>query len=99
MSEHVEKGFHVGNLKIFTGTKDGRFRMTMLDKNSYIVKLISGYRGDPEIRATCEFFVEFHDDDTRWIAWDQDLFGTLEFELLCRYSTQNNYKLSSTSQE
>jgi hypothetical protein len=43
MSDHVE------NINIFSGTKDNGFRMAMLDKKRYIVKLISGYRGDPEI--------------------------------------------------
>jgi hypothetical protein len=83
MSEHVEKEFHVKNLNSFAGTKDDGFRMAMLDKNSYIVKLISEYRGDREIRAICEFYVEFHDGDTRWRTWDQDLAGTVEFEGFC----------------
>jgi hypothetical protein len=83
MSEHEEKEFHVENLKIFAGTKDDGFRMAMLDKNSYIVKVISGYRGDPEIRTTCEFYVEFHDGDTRWRTWNRDLANTVEFERFC----------------
>jgi hypothetical protein len=45
MSEHVKQEFHVKNLKVFAGEKDDGFRMAMLDKNSYIVKEISGYRG------------------------------------------------------
>jgi hypothetical protein len=80
MSEHDEKEFHFENLKIFAGTKDDGF---LLDKNSYIVKVISGFRGDPEIRTTCDFYVEFHDGDTLWRTWDRDLAGTVEFERFC----------------
>jgi hypothetical protein len=83
MSEHEEKEFHVDNLKIFAGTKDDEFRMAMLNKNSYIVKTISGYRGDPEIRTTCEFYVKFHDEDTRWRTWDRDPANTVELERFC----------------
>ncbi len=81
---HDIKTFHTSRLKIFHGTLEEAKRVALIDQDQYTVVKILAYRGNPEIRTTMEFEVEFADGEIVWKVWDQDLAQTAPFEDYCR---------------
>lgn len=78
------KTFHVERLKIFHGTKEEAFNIALQDADQHIISEIKAYRGDPLIRTTVQFLVQFADNDVIWIPFSQDLFKTVQYETYCR---------------
>jgi hypothetical protein len=78
------KEFHVSRLKIFHGTLDQAKEMAMLDHDQYAVSRFIAYRGDPLLRTSMEFEIEFEDGSVVWLPWSKDLFDTMQYEDFCR---------------
>jgi hypothetical protein len=80
----VVKKFHVTRLKIFHGTLEEAKKVAVLDHDQYVVRRIIAYTGDPNIRTSMHFKVEFEDGSIVWVAWSKDLFDTIPYEEFCR---------------
>jgi hypothetical protein len=78
------KEFHVTRLKIFHGSKDEAIRIAKLDNDQFTIRQVITYRGDPTLRTTLAFEVEFEDDSIVWLPWSKDLFDTIQYEDFCR---------------
>ena len=76
--------FHVERLKPFYGKREEAERVAQLDHDQYEVQTILYYRGDPLVRTTMEFYVQFADGDARWVTWSKDLFDSIPYETYCR---------------
>jgi len=74
----------VERLTPFTGTAEQAMEMAMLDTDQHFVERLVGYRGNPEVRQTVEFYVEFSDGTSLWKPYDADLAQTVQFEDFCR---------------
>ena len=80
---HNIQTFHVGDLKLFAGTKEQAFEAALRDYDQYVVKTIHAYRGDPRERTSMQFQVEFSDGTILWKYFDKDLWECAEFERFC----------------
>jgi len=78
------KVFHVTRLKIFHGSRDEAIRIAKLDNDQFTIRRIIAYRGDPTVRTTLEFEIEFEDDSVVWLPWSKDIFDTVQYEDFCR---------------
>jgi len=93
--------FHVGNLKLFCGSRADANRIAMADSDQFEIDTFLAYRGDPMVRTTMEFLIRFKDGTEHWIPWNEDIFSTVPYELFCR---QNSalvpllYRLDDTKQ-
>jgi hypothetical protein len=47
-AKHTVRKMHVDGLVLFSGTREETIAMAMLDDDSYLVKYILGYKGDPD---------------------------------------------------
>ena len=84
---HVQTMF-VGRLKLFYGTKDQAYQAALLDKDQFVIKNIMGHRGDPLLRSTMSFHIEFADGTQIWLPWSRDLFESIPYEEYCRRSPE-----------
>jgi len=75
------KWFHVTRLKMFHGTEDEGYKAALLDADQHVVRRILRWKGDPMVRTTMEFQVEFEDDDVLWLPYSKDLDDSLPFGL------------------
>ena len=66
----------VDRLKLFVGTHEEAARLANEDADQFVVRSILAWHGNPNIRTTMEFEVEFEDGDIIWKVWDQDLANT-----------------------
>lgn len=86
--KHVIQGFNkvfdVERLKIFHGDIEEAKRIAIIDNDQYTIKNILAYRGDPLVRTSMDFLVEYEDGDIIWVAWSKDLFDSAPYELFCR---------------
>jgi len=76
--------FHVTRLKIFHGSLEDAKRVAMIDNDQYVMQRFITYRGNPEIRTTVEFEIEFADGTIVWLPWSKDLFDSVQYEDFCR---------------
>ena len=76
--------FHVSRLKLFHGNKETAKEVAQLDQDQHTIKTIHSHRGDPALRSTMTFKVEFDDGDVRMLPWSKDLFDSLPYESYCR---------------
>jgi hypothetical protein len=76
--------FHVSRLKLFHGNKETAKEVAQLDQDQHTIKAIHSHRGDPALRSTMMFKVEFEDGDIRMLPWSKDLFDSLPYESYCR---------------
>ena len=87
-ARHVAAGFikifHTSRLKLFIGSKDDAYKTALLDINEHVVKQFLAYRGNPTLRTSIQFLVEFEDGKQLWLPWSQDLFTTVPYENFCR---------------
>jgi hypothetical protein len=74
----------VGRLKLFYGTKDQAYQAALLDKDQFVIKNIMAHRGDPLLRSTMSFHIEFADGSQIWVPWSRDLFDSIPYEEYCR---------------
>lgn len=82
------KVFHVTRLKMFFGDIEEAKRVAMIDNDQYVVKKLLAHRGDPLVRTTMEFEVQFADDSVVWLPWSKDLFDTVQYEEYCRTKSE-----------
>jgi hypothetical protein len=78
------KVFHVTRLKMFHGSYDEAYRLAMLDNDQYSIRRFVSYRGNPTLRTTMEFEIEFEDGSCVWLPWSKDIFDTVQYEEYCR---------------
>ncbi|KAG9292464.1 hypothetical protein G9A89_000462 [Geosiphon pyriformis] len=78
------KDFHVTRLKIFHGSREEAVRIAKLDNDQFTIRRFIAYRGDPTVRTTVEFEIEFEDDSIVWLPWSKDIFDTVQYEDFCR---------------
>ncbi len=78
------KEFHVTRLKIFHGSTEEAIRIAKLDNDQYTIRRIIAYKGDPEVRTTMEFEIEFEDNSIVWLPWTKDIFDSVPYEDFCR---------------
>ena len=71
-------------LKPCFSSYDDAYTAAMVDYNQYVIKEILSYTGDPELRTTMEFLVEFEDGSVVNLPYSLDLSTTLQFEKFCR---------------
>ena len=81
---NVEKEFHVDRLSAYSGTPERALRMAMLDTDQHFLERFIGYRGNPQVRQTVEFLVEFTDGTLVWKPFDADIVHTVQCEQYCR---------------
>jgi hypothetical protein len=90
--------FHLDQLKAFIGTDTEAKRMSLLDKDQYLIKSVVAYRGDPLVRSSCTFLVHFDDRDLVWLPWSPDISETTQFEAFCQSRNELYLLLFSASQ-
>ena len=86
--EHVTQGiraeFHVSMLKPYFGTMEMAVKAALLDHDQFVVNKILYYTGDPSMRDTLEFYVQYADGDERWMSYSKDLFDCEAYEAYCK---------------
>ena len=80
----VEKEFHVSRLSAYSGTAERALRMAMLDTDQHFLERFVGYRGNPLVRQTVEFLVEYTDGTFIWKPYDVDIAQTVQCESYCK---------------
>jgi hypothetical protein len=71
---------HNDHLKYFYGTAAEAYKAALLDNDQYEVEQILAYRGDPHMRTTMEFFIQFKDGKPPvWQTWSRDLFNSIPY--------------------
>ena len=83
MAMHTISTFYVGDLKVFYGSRSDAQNLASVDADQYLVSRVSAYRGDPLLRSSMYFFVEYADSDKLWIPWSHDLQNTDAYHLFC----------------
>ena len=76
--------FHENRIKPFFGSREEAYRVALVDCNQYVIRAITAYRGDPEVRTTTSFEVIFEDDTVVWLPYNPDLAASVPFEEYCR---------------
>ena len=69
----VEKPLHVSRLKLHIGSKESAREVAMRDKDQYLVKAITAWKGDPNKRSRMKFWVQYDDGDEMWVSYKADL--------------------------
>jgi hypothetical protein len=75
--------YHSDRLKPFYGTREQAKEAALRDAEQYYIEKFLAYRGDPQVRTTIEFYVEFVDGSKHWKVWSKDLFDTIQYENFC----------------
>jgi hypothetical protein len=77
--------YHMERLKpCFASSREDAYEAAMVDYNQFVVKKILSYSGDPEVRSTMQFVVEFEDGSVVSLPYVKDLFETVQFEEFVR---------------
>ena len=76
--------FHVTRLKLFAGSREDAYKLSLTDADQHQFNRILAYIGDPAKRTTFEFEIEYSDGTTSWEVWSFDLFNTVQYETFCR---------------
>ena len=79
----THKPLHVENLKLFEGTDSEAYAQALLDRDQFVIREFLAYRGDPEMRTSCEFEVAFEAGAIKWLVWTPGLFETIQYEEFC----------------
>jgi len=69
----IEKPLHVSRLKLHVGSKESAMEVAMRDKDQYLVKAITAWKGDPNKRSKMKFWVQYDDGDEMWVSYKADL--------------------------
>ena len=76
------------NLSLFKGTLEDAIEAARIDNRQHEVSRIIGYKGDPLMRTSCAFLVEFIGKNSLpvliWKDWDKELDQLVAFEEFCR---------------
>ena len=71
--------FHVTRLKLFIGRREQAKEFAQLDGDQFVIKNILQWKGDPNMRSTMSFKVEFEDGDIVWLPISKDLNDSIPF--------------------
>ena len=71
-------------LKPYFGTMEMAVKAALLDHDQFVVNKILHYTGDPSMRDTLEFYVQYADGDERWMSYSKDLFDCEAYEVYCK---------------
>jgi len=79
---------HCENLTLFVVSAEDALEAAKLDNKQCSVSSIVGYKGDPLLRTSCSFLVEFisknQEPELIWKNWDLELDQLVAFEDFCR---------------
>lgn len=79
------KDVHVTKLSLFDGSLEDAKTLVMLDRGDYVVSAVIAFRGDENIRSTCEVLVRWAIDQSEtWQLLTKDLQDTAAFEEFCQ---------------
>jgi len=90
---NVQK-FHVERLKLFffEGSYEDwakeAFRLAQIDNDQHVVVRIIAYKGDPKVRTSMEFNMEYYDGSTAWRPYGDDVFQTIAYEEFCNQTPE-----------
>jgi hypothetical protein len=84
LSGVIKAPLHSSQLKLFYGSLDQAFDMARLDQDQYIVQAIIAHRGDPFMRTTMSFLLEYADSSTSWLPWGTDVNELAALDLYCK---------------
>jgi len=89
-----------GNLTPFRGTAEDAMKAAMLDNQQHTVSRIVGYQGDPLLRTSCSFLVEFigrnQEPELIWKNWDKEIDQLVQYEEFCRQRSELSFLLQSS---
>jgi len=83
MATGAIRSIYVADLKAFFGSHDEARQLASVDADQFLVTQISAYRGDPFIRSSMYFLVEYADGDILWIPWSLDIQNSEAYHLFC----------------
>jgi hypothetical protein len=86
------------NVKPYFGSSEDAYRAAMTDDDQYVIKVISNYTGDPELRSNMSFRVLFEDGDDVWIPYNQDLAASAPFVNFCNIKPELKSLLYSATE-
>jgi len=69
----IEKPLHVSRLKLHVGSRESAMEVAMRDKDQFLVKAITAWKGDPNKRSRMKFWVQYDDGDEMWVSYKADL--------------------------
>ena len=74
------KVFHMSRVHPFFGTEEHAFEVAKLDKDQWLVLAIHGFIGNPNIRKSLNFYVEFETRDVLPLRYSNDLATNATFQ-------------------
>lgn len=74
----------VDRLTLYSGGRIEAEQLAKEDADQYSIIQISAYRGNPAKRNSMEFEITFEDGETKWRAYDRDLFNSVPYEDYCK---------------
>ena len=72
--------FHVARLKPFFGTREQAIKVAQLDQDQFFVRKILYYTGNPHLRRSMTFTVEYTDGDVSMVPYTEDIASTEMFQ-------------------
>jgi hypothetical protein len=96
MAKHNVRKMHVGELILFSGTKEEAIAIAMLVDDSYFVDSIMGYKGDPDRRMDMQFLIRSEDQEEVWPPYDSTIFQLQAYEQFCTLRPESRFLLEST---
>jgi hypothetical protein len=75
--------FHAERLKPFYDSREQAYDAALRDQNQYLISRFLAYRGNPLVRTSVSFKVQFEDSSIHWKPWSKDLFDTIQYEEYC----------------
>jgi hypothetical protein len=84
MSTSLISTFYVADLKAFFGSREDAKKLASIDADQFVIRQLLAFRGDPLLRTSMYFLVEFEDNDRVWLPWSKDLQDSLPYEHYCR---------------
>jgi hypothetical protein len=76
--------YHMDKLKPCFSTREEAYKAAMVDFNQFEVDKILSFKGDPEMRSSMEFKVQFADGSVSSLPYSKDLSDTVQFEKYVR---------------
>jgi hypothetical protein len=76
--------FFVSDLRAFFGSRSEARALASIDADQYVIRRLTAYRGDPLLRTSMYFLVEYADNDILWLPWSKDLQDSIPYEDFCR---------------
>ena len=77
---------NVGELVIFSGSKEDALKAAMFDTDQYFLEKILGYRGTPFKRMNMEFKVQYRSGEKLWLPYNDVRSSTALSDFISKYS-------------